>query len=263
MKLSVITGLFLFLSSVLADKEKNEIKNIETCENEMELYGECIAAFNTGGEEGNESNSTESLENSCKLYYDDKCKALVNDSTNSTSVCLSNAEENFSYGITGMLIVGLKMSYLMACYKDTKENLCPLSDYIVKHITDDTLQTNNLPKELLTALANDCRDSNCNKRFVALEEFFTTLGSNSANTGRTESSTNTESTDSDKTNVLVNELLSNYLQNYKDGKCGAIDGSSDSKETDGSSDSKDAAFTLNRITYSFVTIIILSILLLI
>ncbi|ORX83497.1 hypothetical protein BCR32DRAFT_326382 [Anaeromyces robustus] len=259
MKLSLI-GL-LFVSSLVLIKGEESLSPTATCMAELSKYKGCfekitgisaLELFSGGLSSFKVPDTTEDIKNYCNGFYENECANFVKDSSNEKTDCSKdNATDSQLYS----LLTSLKIMYLSYCVKDKDDKLCPLSDYLLNHMTElkelstkENSGESELSKELLTTIANDCKSDICNERLLNLEKLQKSYSDSiSVSEGKEGSSVTVDVSSK-------NDITQKYIQNYKDKKCGSIDGSSDSTSS---------ALTIKGMTYTLVTMIILSILLLI
>jgi len=248
MKLIIFGSILLGIGYSLADNISNTGVFIpsEKCLTEVNKYSGCL--------EGKDLNSINNIKNSnsvkdfCKIFEGDKCKEFVKDITISESGCIEPRNPNFTDLYTGLIFTSMKVAYAVFCAKDSEGNICPFSQYLVDNFEKINENITDLAPEGKTALANDCRDTTCYDRMVSIQSISENLKNLSENM-------ETGDIDADDSLVFSNstQILEKYYDQYVKKECNSIDGSS------GSSD----AVSLRKITYSIITIIIFSIMMLI
>lgn len=256
---------------------KNDLQNNLECiqnleidiikhENDIESSGItdiCNPKNNNGNLDNCKALISEFIKASCQNFEADYCKSFIEDNTVKNLIINSNCYET-SDGIDLLLdIAKLKSFYLLICRSNSNNEKCPITQYLTDGGIDymfknyEQFQTlkekieeyegideikNRLPNTLLTAIADNCRDKSCNKNVIAINDMVTTAN-------------NVFEKKYEKTfNELYPNALGFYnsiINSYKEQQCSIIDGG------------KNGAYTNKKITFTFLAMITITILLLI
>jgi len=220
------------------------------------------------------------LKMGCEVFDSDDCEDFIDE--DAITKIISNTKcvkEEKGIGLLLKLAI-IKGSYLMACNKNKKDDYCPLANYVtndgidfmfnnIKTITklvenryeydsnndfeaildasNDGLALRSILTSLNKILADTCTDSACNKNIIAIDKMIM------AGKAAYEKEQNTDLT---KKYPKVFEFYDKNLESYRNGKC-----ESASLNILKFSESS-AVTTVKKISYAFVTMITVSILLL-
>jgi len=213
----------------------------------------------------------------CEIFSYDECKDFAADGTVTKIISSSKCGENEREVVILEKLAGLKGSYLMACGKNEKGDLCPLANYVTNNAVDfivensktinklikwrymrdsenDFEATLDITNDILTVLPilnglnsiviDSCFDSACNKNIIALDNM--AMASKSLYEKK-------QQTDLTKTYPNVFNLYEEYVENFKNNKC---------ENVGFDSDNSGSRSTMKKISYTFITINNVSILLL-
>jgi len=216
------------------------------------------------------------LKMGCEVFDSDDCEDFIDE--DAITKIISNTKcvkEEKGIGLLLKLAI-IKGSYLMACNKNKKDDYCPLANYVTNNAVDfivensktinklikwrymrdsenDFEATLDITNDILTVLPilnglnsiviDSCFDSACNKNIIALDNM--AMASKSLYEKK-------QQTDLSKTYPNVFNLYEEYVENFKNNKCENVGFDSDNS---GSS-------TMKKISYTFVTMTVVSILLL-
>jgi len=257
----------------------------EQCEQEFSKYSECVSQFNSL-----DTLNQEGVKTMCEIMDSSVCKGFRDDLATVKSVCFDSGVNNFVDMLYGMSLITYKIQYQMFCAKDNQGNLCPLTEYLFNAVDDEDLEeeTSNGPtQEQLEVIANDCRNASCNARMILISDYTEYMKNTMENAPLIEQAMRTQNSPllgqvlSMKNSPLLGQVLSmkntpllgqvlgnkreesdilmNYVEHYKTGKCSEIDGSDPQFDTikDDNKYSSDAS-TMKRMSLSILMMVILS-----
>jgi len=233
----------------------------------------CDPTNEKGSAEKCKSILNQGLDAVCKVFEINECKDFIADNT-AVNLIKSGKCVSSDYDVTLLeKVVGIKSAYLMVCKKSDSGKLCPLGQYattnaidfafsnfkyVEKYENDEygakatnefegTLELFNdaltvLPvfNDLNNILIDSCSDASCNKNILALDNII--LEAKKA------FETSQEIKLSEKYPKII-EMYDSYLDNYRNKNCNMVGFNS-------------GAGTLKKITYSFVGMLVASVLLL-
>jgi len=213
----------------------------------------------------------------CNVFDDDVCKDFIADN-NVVNLINSSKCEKSEYDVSLLgKIAAVKSAYLMGCKKRKSGELCPLGQYATTTAIDfafnnfktieklanqryernnnnefeaaldfgnDVLTVAEALEDLNKVLEDSCNDNTCNSNIIALDKMI--LAAKAAYEKN-------QKVDLTKQFPVIFEFYNNYLDNFRNQKCQKVGFSIE--ENSGSS-------TLKKITYTFVSMMIASILLL-
>jgi len=265
-----LAGALKCINKITSDIETKyealEKLNVEICNplNEKDLNAaQCKEVVQTG------------LNMGCDMLNIDECKDFLADDAITKIISSSKCGESLEEVDILSKLAAIKGTYLMVCGKNSSGGLCPLSNYVTNgaidfmvensktisklvefkyRFDDDYEQYLDVANDVLTLLPildkinnviiDSCSDSACNKNIEALDKMAM------ASKALYEKKMNTDLT---KKYPNVFNLYEEYFSNYRNGKCqnvGFYEGGSS------------GASTVKKISYTFVTMIGVSILLL-
>jgi len=211
--------------------------------------------------------ATDYINRSCELLQNDACKEIFTEDfiTNfiSNSKCLEENNPNvYDNSVTTFIVYTVGIN-LLICSKTASGNSCPIVDYIINsgidhifnnfatysaiEIKSDTqilALKDLLPKELTVAIGDTCREKECNKKIKIFDKLVLSIIS--------------KVEELNERKYIEKEFPNSYkfynetMNSFRNSKCSSIDGGADS----GTSQQK-------KITYSFLSLLIISALLLI
>ncbi|OUM56954.1 hypothetical protein PIROE2DRAFT_18217 [Piromyces sp. E2] len=213
MKLLNIIGLLIFAGSTLA-----------TCDEDLPKYQACSTKAATF----TKFKSKEEVETYCKSFEAEECKDFLKIVSTPTE-CIKDPSK--------LPVVALyQLPYLAYCSKKEDNTDCPITAFIKENFSDfDKLDVTNISDKLKEAVANDCKDTACNKRMLTIGESMK------------------EPTIEASAPSVFGETYKFYnglYESYKNNVC-------DLNDKDKNNDEKDAAYSLNIISYSFIGMILL------
>jgi len=215
----------------------------------------------------------------CKVFAEDVCKEFVAEDNIVNLINSSKCEKDeHELSLLGKLAAA-KGIYLMGCNKSDSGKYCPLAQYAtttaidfgfknfktmekigefrygrdnrnefegVLNFGNDILTLVPVLKDLNNILVESCSDASCNKNILALDKIVLTAKA---------AYEKNQKTDLTKKFPKVFEYYENYLSKYRNKECKLVG------FPHGTDDSSDAT-TIKRITYSLVTMMVASVLLL-
>jgi len=222
--------------------------------------------------------SKKSIQSYCTIMESDDCKAFLADISKPDTACLNKDSNSLPDFISGFVINALKVPYLMYCTKGDNGDFCPVSKYLQDHASElkdigENISDVSITPEQLQTIGKDCSDSKCNSRMMTIYNFFDSLVDSIPN----ENSEDSE--DSINPITPISEIfdVNTLIDYYKDSnKCAAIAGNSNNSPSSGSDtqnpsssesdsgslnnqeDAEGAAFNLQKITYTFIAMVLLS-----
>ncbi len=233
--------------------------------------------FNEGSSaEGCKKIVKESIDTVCKIFEDDECKDFIEEDSVVKLINSSKCEKSGDDMILLAQIAIAKTIYLAGCRRAESGNLCPLGHYFTNTAIDfafsnintiermaemnyyrnntnefevaldfgnDGLSLLSFLDDISNILENTCKDAHCNKNIIAIDNMI--LAAKAAYEKN-------QKVDLAKKFPKVFEFYNSYLDNYRNKKCAQLHvGNLNSGAT-----------TLKKMTYSLVTMIAASILLL-
>ncbi|ORX87965.1 hypothetical protein BCR32DRAFT_324161, partial [Anaeromyces robustus] len=175
--------------------------------------------------------SKEEVETYCKSFDVSECKDFL-EIVSTPSECLKD-NNNMT------LVAGLQLPYLAYCSKNKDNENCPITKFIVENFTEfDNINVKDLSDTLKETIINDCKDEECNKRMVTIgQSLEEPLLKNVA------------------PSIFGNvyDFFTMLYGSYKEKKCDTITTNDGNKNDENSS-----ARTMTKITYSFIGMILLS-----
>jgi len=241
MKLIIFGYLLLGIGHALADTDG--LTPSEKCQTEVNKYSGCLEGMDE--KSINQINNSKALKDFCKIFASDKCKDFVNDINITESGCITEDKSNELDLYTGLIFISMRIAYSAYCARDSDGNVCPFSQYLVDNFSKIDENTTELSHEGKNALASDCKDIKCYERMISLQTIsdnFSEITSGMGDTNENNSSMFSNST----------RVMEKFYDSYYNKNCDIIDGKSSS-----------SSIIFRKVTFSFISFIILSIIILI
>ena len=256
MRLLTVAGLLFSVSCVVAQEQNLDFSSIinqltnptEECQTEVKKYQECVNGKSSMVKDG----TKEEIQAFCNSFDQTTCKDFFNDINKSESACLNTKEPNIADIVSNLDFFAAKLGYQIYCAKGKDEKLCPLSQYIVDNADKLESKDQTLTVDQLKIIASDCRDDNCQARLISLKETSDNIMTIIANIGESGAQMAGQMTGSFLPSNATSAIFDKYYPSFKEKKCESIVNSKD-----GVNNSSDAN-TLKKITFTFVTMMLLS-----
>eukprot|EP00833_Pecoramyces_ruminatium_P001818 jgi/Orpsp1_1/1175850/evm.model.c7180000055455.1 len=124
MKFNLISGLLLFVGTVLAHSDE--------CTKELSNYKSCIEIVT---DSLLKSTSSSDIKTMCEKFKDDNCKSFLTDVQTTTSSCsVTDADEKTD----ALSIINRRIAYLKYCASDSKGTTCPISEHLLEDMEEES-----------------------------------------------------------------------------------------------------------------------------
>lgn len=237
MKFLNIFGLVFLIGSAFAG-----------CDEDLPIYQLCASK----AKQFDKFKTKEDVASYCQSFEVDECKEFLK-IINTKSECVNSSDVSVLATVSGY-----QLPYLAYCAKKDESTDCPITTFIKENYDNfNNIDLTKIPDSLNEVISNDCKEEKCNSRLITIGE---NLEVPAIQAGAP---------------MVFGDLFKFYKvlgENYKNKNCDAktykfddTNGNTDAttgNNNKGEKDENDGAITLNRLTFSFIGMILLSIVML-